>query len=434
MIAAVVFTVTSTIGLIVMPANLYGEVNARVELAVREVARDARMGRLPPVLDVPWRVQLIQVVSEDGQVLGSTRALRGFPRLSSFRPAKPEIIYSDEHTLPHSRDKGEYLVMAMRTHTPDAPVIVYGAGSLRDVNRTLIWLRAVVFLGTPVMLLIVGGTTWIVAGLALRPVERIRSELAEITLQDLSRRVPEPGTGDEISDLAATTNHTLDRLQRSAETQRRFVADASHELRSPITALRTQLEVANACPDETDWRETGAHALAAADRLTNITNELLMLARLDAGAAVPRSVVEMCRLAEDQVRRRQDCRVPICLNECPPAPVFGTLTQLDRLLTNLLDNATRHARSKIDLDVAVKVDRVVITVTDDGEGIAPEDRERVFERFTRLKAARDKEKGGTGLGLPLSREIAMAHGGTLTIADHRPGARFVVDLPLYGAS
>ncbi|MFI7706906.1 histidine kinase dimerization/phospho-acceptor domain-containing protein [Nonomuraea sp. NPDC049480] len=142
-----------------------------------------------------------------------------------------------------------------------------------------------VFFGTPLVLVAVGGTTWAVVGLALRPVVRIWAELAEITGQDLSRRVPVPDTGDEISNLAATTNHILDRLERSAETQRRFVADASHELRSPISAMRAQPEVANAYPDETDWPATGARALAAADRLTGIIDELLMLARLDAGAS-----------------------------------------------------------------------------------------------------------------------------------------------------
>ncbi|MFC7590425.1 sensor histidine kinase [Nonomuraea antimicrobica] len=178
--------------------------------------------------------------------------------------------------------------------------------------------------------------------------------MAELTGRDLSRRVPVPDTGDEIAALAATTNHALDRLERSAETQRRFVADASHELRSPISALRTQIEVANAYPDETDWQVTGARVLAAADRLTGIIDELLMLARLDAGAPPQRRVVDLCRVVEDQVRRRADARVPIFLRACEVAPVLGSPVQLDRLLTNLLDNATRHAATRIDVEAAVR--------------------------------------------------------------------------------
>ncbi|WP_188195504.1 sensor histidine kinase [Nonomuraea sp. SYSU D8015] len=433
LVAALVFTATSTITLATVPGNLRGLVHTRVELAVRRVASQAEAGQLPAELETPSRVHFLQVVSQEGKVMAASPDLRGDPRLVAIQVDEPEKIYVTERRLPRIRneDEGQYLVVAMRAQTPSGPAIVYGAESLTEVNRALAWLYILVFLGTPLVLVIVGGTTWAVVGLALRPVERIRAELAEITGQDLSRRVPVPDTGDEIANLAITTNHTLDRLERSAETQRRFVADASHELRSPISAMRAQLEVANAYPEETDWPATGARTLAAAERLTGIIDELLMLARLDAGAVPQRRVVDMCRVAEEQVRLREGARVPIVLDPCEPAPVYGSPMQLDRLLTNLLDNATRHAATRIDLSVTVEGDKVVVTVTDDGDGIPPQDRERVFERFTRLESARAKDKGGSGLGLPLSREIATAHGGTLTVTDHWPGAQFVAVLPLY---
>ncbi|HEX4813124.1 MAG TPA: ATP-binding protein [Nonomuraea sp.] len=433
LVAALVFTATSTITLVTVPSNLRGLVQTRVELAVRRVAAQAGAEQLPAVLEPASHVHFLQVVAADGRVVAATPELRGHPPLSSPRPGTPGKIYETELTMPATpgREGGQYLVMALLVNTPSGPVTVYGASSLVDVNRALVWLHLLVFLGTPLVLVSVGATTWAVVGHALRPVERIRAELAEITGRDLSRRVPVPDTGDEITDLAATTNHTLDRLERSVETQRRFVADASHELRSPISAMRAQLEVATAYPDETDWPATGARALAAADRLTGIIDELLMLARLDAGAVPQRRVVDLCRMAEDQVRRRGSARVPIVLDPCDPAPVYGSPLQLDRLLTNLLDNATRHAATRIDVSVTVRGDKVVMTVTDDGDGIPPQDRERVFERFTRLENARVKDKGGSGLGLPLSREIAHAHHGTLTVADHWPGARFVTVLPLY---
>ncbi|NRQ31462.1 HAMP domain-containing histidine kinase [Nonomuraea sp. NN258] len=434
LIAAAVFTTTSTITLATVPSNLHGTVETRVELAVRRVASEARMGRLPSTLETPQHVQLLMVVSPDGRMLAASPGLRGDPGVTDLKAPRVETVHTGERVLFGLRDEPEaqYLVMAIRVRTPSGPVVVYGAASLSDVHRALKLLYVLVFIGTPLVLLMVAGLAWLTVGFALRPVERIRSELAEITGQDLSRRVSVPDHGDEITDLAATTNHTLDRLERSAETQRRFVADASHELRSPISALRTQLEVANEYPEETDWPATGARALAAAERLTGIIDELLMLARIDAGAVANRRVVDICRLAEDQVSLRQGGRVPITPHLCASAPVYGSPMQLDRLLTNLLDNATRHAATRIDLRVTVEDDHVLVSVTDDGHGIPERDRERVFERFTRLRESREKDKGGSGLGLPLSREIATAHGGTLVIVPHEPGARFVARLPLHG--
>ncbi|UBU14082.1 sensor histidine kinase [Nonomuraea gerenzanensis] len=433
LVAAAVFLGASALTLATVPENLHGAVHTRVELAIRRVASDARTGTLPAELRTPARVQLLRALSQTGEVLASSTAFPQDARVDAFRPKRPESVETTELDLARHPEepRSRHLLMAITVRSPRGPVTVQAASSLADVDRALMWIHLMVFVGTPLILVIVAVLTWAAVSFALRPVGRVRAELAEITGQDLSRRVSVPPTGDEIADLADTTNHTLDRLERSAETQRRFVADASHELRSPISALRAQLEVANDYPDETDWPATGARALAAADRLTGIIDELLMLAKLDAGAVTQRRVVDLCRVAEEQISRRAGGRVPIHLHACASAPVFGSPVQLDRLLTNLLDNAARHAASRIDVGVTVRGDSVVVTVTDDGDGIAPEDRERVFERFTRLESARAKDKGGSGLGLPLSREIATAHGGSLMVADHGPGARFVAVLPLH---
>ncbi|MEO3796509.1 HAMP domain-containing sensor histidine kinase [Nonomuraea sp. B10E15] len=435
-IAALVLFATSTFMLVTVPDSLRDVVRDRVEVSVRRIASDARAGDLSTALEAPARVHFLEVVTPRGDVLAATTGRHVDRKLREFRPSELDKLYISETWARQEQngDETHFLVMSMTVSTPDGPVTVYGASSLADVDRAITWFEAQTFVVTPLILASVAGITWLVVGFALRPVERIRAKLAEITGHDLSRRVPVPDTGDEITDLATTTNDTLDRLERSAETQRRFVADASHELRSPIAGLRTQLEVANAIPDETDWPATGAVALTAVERLTGIIDELLMLARLDAGTVAPRRVVDVCRLCVDQVRRRGDSRVVIVPDLCASAPVYGSPVQIDRLLTNLLDNATRHADTRIDLEVAVTDGQVVATVTDDGEGIAPEDRERVFERFTRLDSAKAKDQSGSGLGLPLSREIALSHGGTLTIADHSPGARFVLVLPLYKGS
>ncbi|MER6943655.1 HAMP domain-containing sensor histidine kinase [Nonomuraea sp. NPDC000554] len=434
LVATLVFTSVSVIVLVTVPANLRGTVGDRVELAVRRTASKAEVGDLPRTLPLAARVRLLQVVSADGKVVASSATTDDSKRLTDFTPRAPEVVYTAERTLPEQPDsETSYLVKAIQVRSPTGPVVVYGAASLADVNTALEWLYVLTFLGTPAMLLIVAGITWTVVDHALRPVERIRANLVEVSGRDLSRRVPVSDIGDEFTELARTINATLDRLERSAEMQRRFVADASHELRSPISALQTEFEFASAYPDETDWPETGAKALAAIGRLTQIIDELLMLARLEAGTVLPRTAVDLSRLADEQARRRVRARVPVIANVVDHAPVFGSPLQLERLMTNLIDNATRHANSRVDVQVRVdgEAGEVILTVTDDGSGIAPEDRERVFQRFVRLDESRARDKGGSGLGLTLCKEIVTSHGGTLTITDHRPGAQFVARLPLY---
>ena len=316
LVAAVVFAATVGLTLSTLPGNLRSGVQNRVELAVRRVANDARTKELRSLLPTPARVPLLQVVSSEGTVLASSHNLRGQPPIANLRLPQPETIYATEIELTGNSESVEhgvkYLVMAMQSQTSYGLITVYGASSLSDVNRALGWLYALIFLGTPLMLLGVAGITWAVVGHTLRPVERHPGRAS----RDHRARPEPPGpcrnAGDKISNLAMTTNDTLDRLERSAETQRRFVADASHELRSPITALRTQLEVASAYPDDTDWASTGARALKSADRLTDIIEELLMLARLDAGAVIDWHVVDACQLAEEQGRRRAGGDISVC--------------------------------------------------------------------------------------------------------------------------
>ncbi|GAA2422338.1 HAMP domain-containing sensor histidine kinase [Actinomadura vinacea] len=437
LIAVLVFSTTSTLILALVPGNLRETLEARAELAVRRVADEARAGRLPPTVDEPVRGEghesAVQVVDEQGRVLAASIGVGGRGRLAGFVPDGYGNVADEEVLMrpPGTRraPPEEYLVAAMRVRTPGGPVVVYAAVDLAEVRRSRLLLNLLIFIGTPFAVLVVASVAWFAVGLSLRPVERIRAQLEEISGRDLSRRVPVPGSEDEIARLAATTNATLGRLERSAEAQRRFVADASHELRSPITALRLQMEAECVAPEAADWPEVCRRVLVATERLAGIVDELLMLARLDAGATAERRVVDLSLLAADQIRRRAGGRVPVHGDMAPDAVVFGSPVQLDRSLTNLLDNAVRHARERVDLRVAVEGGQVVVTVTDDGLGIAPEDRERVFERFTRLREGRRLDKGGSGLGLPLSREIAAAHDGTLVVEDSPRGARFVLRLP-----
>ncbi|WP_326836507.1 ATP-binding protein [Amycolatopsis rhabdoformis] len=285
----------------------------------------------------------------------------------------------------------------------------------------------------PVAVLLTALVAWLAAGRALRPVEAIRRELAEVSASQLGRRVPVPRSRDEIARLANTTNATLDRLQHTHEQQERFVADASHELRSPLANLRTGLEVALAHPERADWPAVAERSLLDVGRLHRITADLLQLA-VDPGG-VARVPVDLADVVREQVAERSAGSGKPAVRSFVdgPAVVLGEPVQLERLLRNLLDNAVRHASSAVTVTVGHHAGTVVLEVLDDGPGIPPAERERVFDRFARLDDARTRDAGGSGLGLTLAREIARRHGGSLVVADSATGACLLVRLPAEGA-
>ncbi|MEV5379293.1 HAMP domain-containing sensor histidine kinase [Streptomyces nondiastaticus] len=283
---------------------------------------------------------------------------------------------------------------------------------------------------------LMAAVAWYVAGRVLRPVEDIRSRFADLTAHHLDRRVPVPRTDDEVARLARTMNTTLDRLEANVDQQRRFVADASHELRSPLTALRAELEIALAHPEGTDLRDVVEAALGDTRRLQHLTTDLLLLARLDVSGAVHLpggGPVDLAALVRDEAARFRAPQHLVLRVETAgePVPVHGQYALLTRLLGNLLDNARRYAVRTVEIglvhDPAAR--RAVLHVQDDGPGIAPADRQRVFDRFTRLDDARARDTGGAGLGLAIAHRIASAHHGTLEIADSPRGARFAAVLP-----
>ncbi|MEU1202545.1 HAMP domain-containing sensor histidine kinase [Streptomyces sp. NPDC005813] len=306
---------------------------------------------------------------------------------------------------------------------------VYAGTSLEDQQATLAQVSRAMLTGLPFLLVVVAGVTWLVTRRALRPVEGIRSEMAEITGSgDLARRVPQPRSRDEIARLASTTNETLAALEKSVERQHRFVADASHELRSPIASLRTQLEVADQHPGLLNTTDL----LHDVVRLQGLATDLLLLARLDAGEQPGGTTVDLAELvAEDVARHAHSGRItPTLRIEDTALSVRGSGGQLSRVLSNLLDNAQRHAADAVTVALKTEGDVVLLTVADDGHGIAPADRERVFERFVRLDEARGRDEGGAGLGLAIARDVVHRHGGTLTVTDAPGGgAAFEVRLP-----
>ncbi|MEW1780058.1 HAMP domain-containing sensor histidine kinase [Streptomyces sp. NPDC086777] len=306
---------------------------------------------------------------------------------------------------------------------------VYAGTSLADEQATLDQVSRAMLAALPFLVLVVAGVTLLVTRRALRPVEGIRAEMAAITGSgDLARRVPVPRSRDEIARLARTTNETLAALEQSVERQHRFVADASHELRSPIASLRTQIEVADLHPGLLDTGDLHHDVV----RLQHLAADLLLLARLDAGEQPGHARLDLTALVREEVARRatSDPVTPHLRADEDVPQVRGSRSQLVRVLGNLLDNAQRHTTIAITVTLARAGDEVVLTVADDGHGIAAADRARVFERFVRLDEARSRDDGGAGLGLAIARDVVRNHGGDLTVTDAPGGgAAFLVTLP-----
>jgi signal transduction histidine kinase len=346
--------------------------------------------------------------------------------LSSAWPASTDQ-FMDLTSCPAAGD-GCLLLEAVRVSTDSGSVAVY-AGRSEPTILTSNYFEVILAAMVVLLTMLTALATWYMVGRTLRPMTGIRAELADITLTDLTRRVPEPKGGHEIAQLARTVNETLDRLQYSAEQQRRFSADASHELRTPIAGLRSQAEAALLYPDDTDMVDTLEAMLGDLDRLEAIITDLLLLARLGSGTGGEvRESIDLADLVDQEVHRRP--MAPIRTKLAPGLSVTGVRMQLVRLLGNLLDNAERHCVDVIDVELTETDGEAVLSVTGDGAGIAPKDRDRIFDRFTRLDAARSRDAGGTGLGLPIAHNIAVAHGGSLRVEDSPRGARFVARLPL----
>ncbi|MFD6292979.1 sensor histidine kinase [Streptomyces sp. NPDC060205] len=314
---------------------------------------------------------------------------------------------------------------------PGYVVLIYSLHGEQARLNTVVWSLAG---GTVALVTLIAGSTWFAVGRVLRPVEAIRAEFAELSARHLDRRVPVPRAGNEIARLATTMNTTLNRLQSAVDRQRQFTADASHELRTPLACLRTELELALNRPDAADWPQVVHAAHEDTIHVQELTEDLLLLARLDAqhGDRRPRRSVDLTDVVrEETVRRRPPHGIDIDLHTEPgPVAVQGHPALLARVIGNLLDNAERYATSTIAVCLThdTQHDTAVVDVVDDGPGIPPEDHQRIFERFTRLDDARAQDTGGAGLGLAIAQRIATVHGGTLEIVPRAHGAHFALRL------
>jgi signal transduction histidine kinase len=322
-----------------------------------------------------------------------------------------------------------YVVVAERERV-GAGLVAVGRSSeqVTEATRT-----AAILLGVsvPLALALLALTVWVSVGRALRPVEAMRREAAVITSAHLDRRLPITPGDDEIPRLGRTLNEMLDRIDASQRLQRQFVSDASHELRSPLTTLRQLAEVAQGYPGRVVTADLAADVLAEEQRMEDLVNALLVLARLDdAPAARADRPVDLDDLVLMEARRQRGGGARIDVSGVSAGQVAGHPVLLGQAVRNLLANAVRHARDRVTVTLDERDDRVLLVVDDDGPGIPEEERSRVLERFVRLDEARTRDGGGAGLGLAIVSKVVEASGGTVVVGEAPGGgARLTVSLP-----
>ncbi|MGH3496359.1 MAG: sensor histidine kinase [Nocardioidaceae bacterium] len=423
----IVATVVLGIGLVAGAAGLatlffhsrVAAVDADVGAESATVTSLVASGQLPDPLPAPAaQPVLAQVLDSAGTVLAAT------PSASRVVPVLPPgVISSVSAGHPFTTTSSAFGAAPLRvvvstTRLHGATVTIVCAVPFTDVRGTLDALLRVLVIAVPLVLLAAAGATWLAVSSALRPVDELRAAADAVaqTPQRAAPHLPVPESGDEIARLADTLNRMLDRLHRGTEQQRAFVADAAHELRSPVASIRTQLDVALTTPtDEHEWAEVGRDVRTDVDRIGRLADDLLLLARLDVGTPQHRQAVDLAALIG---------------RGGPPVWVNGDAPALRRAIDNLVANARRHARGRVEVAATLDGLDAVVTVDDDGPGVAADDRERVFERWMRLDDARARDDGGAGLGLPIARSVARSHGGDVVLLDSPlGGARAVLRLP-----
>jgi signal transduction histidine kinase len=456
-LATLVVGLTLALGGVALVVGLRVGLTRSVERAVRQQAA-AAAEVVSTTGQTPGLVQgqsdgdddtVAQLLDADGNVMASS------PELSeeaddpadpaAVPPLAPGLTPGHKATVRLVDDDESYLAVAVATRTPEGDrrtVVV--AGTLEVVEESAELVGFLLTLGLPLLLLVVAVTTWRMVGRALAPVEAIRTTAEGVSVADLSGRVPTPTSADEVARLATTMNHMLDRLEDGQDRQRRFVADASHELRSPVAVLRQHAEVARAHPGRTTPDELAGTVLAEALRMQRLVDDLLLLARADEHSlGLRRRPLDLDDIVLHEIRRvRATSTVSVDAGAVSAGPVDGDADALQRAVRNVVDNAARHAAGQLAVSLSVRpgVDgasdaddagTVVLVVDDDGPGVPPDQRRRVFERFVRLDDARARDGGGSGLGLAIVAEVVAAHGGTVELSDAPDlgGARVEIKLP-----
>ena len=426
--------VALALGSLVLYAVLTFTVNRTVDdgayASAQAVAAMVSENTVPNPLPVSGS-QVVQVVDRSGAVVSaSITADRLTPLLRPSELAK--ALTGEQISIPGARVglTGTMRAIAVQAGPPSASSSIIVAVPINDVEQSQRVLRMTLLLAYCPLVVVMALIAWRVIGSTLRPVETLRSGAARISGSDQQERLAVPESADEIRALALTLNDMLDRLAAARGRQRAFVADAAHELRSPLTSMRTQLEVAQHLGE---GGELATDLLADVTRLSTLVEDLLLLARAGSDTNHPpvRESIDVRALLVATANRYVGARVPVSVVEGPAVYANANSEELRRVLANLVDNAVRHARSNVALSVQAKDRGAELTVLDDGPGIPAEERERVFERFARLDDSRDRDAGGTGLGLAIVLELLRRSHGSISLQDNpsSPGLAAVVHLP-----
>lgn len=369
--------------------------------------------------------QIVQIVDLLNRVVAASPNLAGSPPIADWNTGIRNL-----NGLP--ADEGPFRVLTTETTRTGEPLTIHVGATYEDIAESTRVLAGVLAVAVPGLSLLLGALTWWLVGRALRPVEEIRTEVESISDAEPTARVPVPSSGDEISRLASTMNGMLERLEQSAERQRQFVSDASHELRSPLARMRALLEVDRSHPATADPAASQASLLDETIRMQHLVDDLLHLARTDAGAEgshhEPVDLDDIVRREVEVLSIEHDASIDTAAVQA--IQVMGNAGQLSRLVRNLVENAIRHHRSVIQVSLTERNEAVELAVIDDGPGIPLGQQSVIFERFARLDQARSGDRGGSGLGLAIARDIATRHSGSIRVdSSYAGGARLVVEMP-----
>ena len=427
-ITVLILALGSVALVLTLEARLSEGADALARARVRDLLTLASAGELPDTVTT-LDEGIAQVVTTDGRVLASSPNVPGRLPIAGFDPGdRLDVRIVD---APDDAETETYRLWARTGDSPDGPVTVYVGTSLEAAHEASGALRRALWLGVPVVALLLAVGTWLVVGATLRRMDRIRAEVDTITEAHLDRRVTGSGVADEVGLLATTMNRMLDRLEASARRERDFVADVSHDLQSPLAAQRAQLEVALAHPDSREPAVLARDLLEITTQMEQLVGDLLVLAAADADAAPPDPVALDLEdvVLEEVARARAGSALPIDTRSVTAAPVRAHRSDVQRIVRNLLENALAHAGAQVQLRVSVDADEARLDVLDDGPGVPDEDRDRIFDRFQRGDGARSRHSAGSGLGLAIARALAERAGGTLELAASGSGAHFVLRLP-----
>ena len=367
-----------------------------------------------------------QLLDTRGTVLAASSNVTD--KSAALHPSPGRRSWRSTTTL--DQTSGRYRVYARRVSTAEGDRIIVVGKNLDDVTESVRILTITLAGVSPVLVLLLGALAWWLTGRTLRPVEAIRREVQGIRGGALHRRVPVPETDDEVAELARTMNSMLERVEAASLRQQQFVDDASHELRTPLTRMVTDLEVSLAHPDQEHPNATMQRLLDETMGLQQLLLDLLYLARSshDLHRFDEVDLDDIAIACARNVRGRP--AVTVDTSGVTAARVRGDERALARATGNLLQNAVRHATTRVAISTATSDGMCRLVIDDDGAGVAPADRERVFERFTRLDGARSRNDGGTGLGLAIVKDIAVRHGGAVTVGEAPlGGARFSIEIP-----